>query len=119
MTFVNNPGWIKLAESVNEVPFGENNIAEMEVAGKRICLARYKEELFAFSSKCPHAGGLFRDGFVDVLGNVVCPVHRYKFCLENGRNISGEGYYLSHWPVEIRDDGVYVCLGKKSSFRFF
>ena len=28
--------------------------------------------------------------------------------MENGRNTSGEGYYLKHWPVEIKEDGVFV-----------
>jgi len=26
----------------------------------------------------------------------------------NGRNTSGEGYYLKHWKVETREDGVFV-----------
>jgi 3-phenylpropionate/trans-cinnamate dioxygenase ferredoxin subunit len=36
--------------------------------------------------------------------------------MKNGRNVTGEGYYLKHWPVEVRDDGVYVGLEKKSLF---
>ena len=30
--------------------------------------------------------------------------------MENGRNISGEGYYLKHWPVELRENGVFVGM---------
>jgi 3-phenylpropionate/trans-cinnamate dioxygenase ferredoxin subunit len=26
--------------------------------------------------------------------------------------VSGEGYYLKHWPVEQRDDGIYVGMEK-------
>jgi 3-phenylpropionate/trans-cinnamate dioxygenase ferredoxin subunit len=81
---------------------------------KRICIGKFKEEFFAFAAKCPHASGLFVNGFIDALGNVVCPLHRYKFCMKNGRNVSGEGYYLKHWPVEIRDGGVFVGLAPKS-----
>jgi 3-phenylpropionate/trans-cinnamate dioxygenase ferredoxin subunit len=50
------------------------------------------------------------DGYIDALGNIVCPVHRYKFNLQNGRNTSGEGYYLKRWAAEEREDGVYVNL---------
>jgi 3-phenylpropionate/trans-cinnamate dioxygenase ferredoxin subunit len=32
--------------------------------------------------------------------------------MKNGRNVTGEGYFLKNWPVEIRDDGVYVGLEK-------
>jgi len=28
--------------------------------------------------------------------------------MANGRNVSGEGYYLIHWPVEIKEDGIFV-----------
>ena len=28
--------------------------------------------------------------------------------MQNGRNVSGEGYYLKHWPVEQREDGVFA-----------
>lgn len=108
--------WVKVAESVDEIPFGTNNLAQVAAIDKQVCIGKYKDELFAFAAKCPHASGYFAEGFIDSLGNVVCPLHRYKFCMKNGRNVSGEGYYLKHWPVEIRDDGVYVGLKANSFF---
>ncbi|MES2880661.1 MAG: Rieske 2Fe-2S domain-containing protein [Bacteroidota bacterium] len=105
--------WIKIANNVDAIVFGANNIAVIDTEEKRLCVAKHNEGLFAFAHKCPHAGGLFAEGWVDVLGNVVCPLHRYKYCLKNGRNVTGEGYYLKHWPVEIRDDGVWVGLEKE------
>jgi len=111
--------WVKVAESLDEVPFGTNQLAEVLAGDKKVCIGRHKGELFAFAAKCPHASGFFADGFIDPLGNVVCPLHRYKFCMKNGRNVSGEGYYLKHWPVEVREDGVYVGLEAKSFFGLF
>ncbi|HEX6335225.1 MAG TPA: Rieske 2Fe-2S domain-containing protein [Flavisolibacter sp.] len=108
--------WVKIAGSVDEINFGPNLLAEVDADGKKICIGRYQQELFAFAHKCPHASGYLADGYIDPLGNVVCPVHRYKFCMRNGRNVSGEGYYLKHWPVEVRDDGVYVGLEKNRLF---
>ena len=101
---------------MEEISFSANNLAEVVANDKVICMARYKDDLFAFAAKCPHASGILAQGFIDALGNVVCPLHRYKFCMKNGRNVSGEGYYLKHWPVEIRDDGVFVGLENKSLF---
>jgi nitrite reductase/ring-hydroxylating ferredoxin subunit len=106
--------WVKVAESVDEIPFATSNPAQVMAGDKQICLGKYRDELFAFAAKCPHAGGFFTNGFIDALGNVVCPLHRYRFCMKNGRNVSGEGYYLRHWPVEVRKDGVYVGLEAKS-----
>jgi 3-phenylpropionate/trans-cinnamate dioxygenase ferredoxin subunit len=100
--------WYKVAAHLNEITFAVNNIAVVELDGKSICLGKYNDTLFAFAFKCPHAGGTLADGYIDALGNIVCPLHRYKYSIANGRNVSGEGYYLKHWPVEIKEDGVFV-----------
>ena len=109
--------WLKVADHINELDFGANNIAVADWDGKKICIGRFKETVFAFAFKCPHAGGVLADGHIDALGQVVCPLHRYKFSMENGRNTSGEGYYLKHWPVELREEGVYV--GKEETGGLF
>jgi nitrite reductase/ring-hydroxylating ferredoxin subunit len=106
----------KVAEHLAEISFAENNIAVIEIKGKKICLARFQDKLFAFAYKCPHAGGILADGYLDAIGNVVCPLHRYKFNISNGRNSSGEGYYLKHWPVEVREDGIWVAQEESGLF---
>src|SRR6476469_6684035 len=111
--------WHKIANHINELEFAANNIAIADVNGKKICIARFKETVFAFAYKCPHAGGFLADGYIDALGNIVCPLHRYKYDMKNGRNVSGEGYYLKHWEVEVREDGVYVALETNGGFLNF
>lgn len=105
--------WHKVAEHINELPFAENNIGIVEVKDKKICIAKFDDHLFAFAHKCPHASGFLIDGYIDVFGNVVCPVHRYKYDIRTGRNVSGEGYYLKNWPVDIREDGVFIGMEKQ------
>ena len=102
--------WHKIADGLNEIDFASNNIAVADLNGKNICLGKFKDNLFAFAFKCPHAGGNLSEGYIDALGNIVCPLHRYKYSMENGRNVSGEGYYLKHWPVQIKEDGVFVGI---------
>jgi nitrite reductase/ring-hydroxylating ferredoxin subunit len=111
--------WIKVAESEEEIPFNDNSIAELMAEERKICIAKFQGRLFAFTNKCPHASGLFINGYIDAVGNVVCPLHRYKFSMHTGRNITGEGYFLKHWPVEVKDDGVYVGLEKNKLFGLF
>src|SRR6476661_4194977 len=94
----------------------ENQITEVAAGSKTICLARKDGLLYAFAQKCPHASGYFVNGIIDKLGNVVCPLHRYRFSLKNGRNTSGEGYFLKTWPVEERENGVFVDLPKDGIF---
>ena len=108
--------WHKIADHINEIDFAANNIAVAELHGKKICLAKFRESVFAFAFKCPHAGGILADGYIDALGNVVCPLHRYKYDIKNGRNVSGEGYYLKHWPVEQKNNGLFVGIEDSGGF---
>ena len=102
--------WHWLAESAEVLNWQDNEIAVAEINGKKICVARYRDEYHAFAHTCPHAGGILSAGWIDPLGNVVCPLHRYKFSLKNGRNTSGEGYYLRTYPVEFRETGMFVGM---------
>lgn len=97
-----------IAPSIAALPWQNNNLCVVEVHGKKITLALHHNQLFACAYKCPHASGVMADGFIDALGNITCPLHRYKFSLTNGRNTSGEGYYLKTYEVEVNDKGVFV-----------
>ena len=110
--------WHKVAASVGDIGFSNNLMAEVVVAGKTLCVAFQHNELFACTAKCPHAGGRLAEGFIDGAGNVVCPLHRYKFSLKNGRNISGEGYFLKSYLVEVRNDGVFVGIEENKLFNW-
>jgi 3-phenylpropionate/trans-cinnamate dioxygenase ferredoxin subunit len=98
--------WEKVAESTAEL--FQEIIPVKKIAGKRICFARYNDRVYAFSDKCPHAGGRMSGGYIDVAGNIVCPLHRYKFKLAGGYNTSGEGYHLKTYEVRDEESGVWV-----------
>lgn len=100
--------WHKVGESELQIGLPENGITVVEVNSKKICIAKFNDQWFGFAYTCPHAGGLLANGSIDASGNIVCPLHRYKFNIRNGWNSSGEGYYLKTYPVELRDNSLYV-----------
>ena len=110
--------WFKIADSQNEFDFSSNNMFVTEARGKKITLIKYKDGFMACAYACPHAGGILSNGHIDALGNMVCPIHRYKFSLQNGRNTSGEGYYLTTYPVEVREDGIFAGIEQKGFLNF-
>lgn len=110
--------WHRIANDEATLLLNDKEIKEIQMEVKTICITKHNGRLYAFAQKCPHAGGYMTNGYVDPLGNVVCPLHRYKFSMENGRNTSGEGYYLKTFPVEIRADGVFVGI-EESGFSFW
>ena len=110
--------WYKIAESEKELSFSDNNLAVIVTNGKKMTLAKTNDMYYACGYACPHAGGHLAEGHIDTQGNIVCPLHNYRFSLENGRNISGEGYFLKTYAVELREDGVYIGIEEKKLFGF-
>ncbi|QEC68215.1 Rieske 2Fe-2S domain-containing protein [Panacibacter ginsenosidivorans] len=110
--------WYKIAESENELHFNNNNLIVAIANKKKITIGKFKEKLLACSYNCPHAGGILSDGHIDAQGNIVCPLHHYRFNMVNGHNITGEGYFLKTYPVEVREDGVYIGMEEKKLFSF-
>jgi nitrite reductase/ring-hydroxylating ferredoxin subunit len=113
-----NYEWHKIADSEEEIVLAENGIAVIEVKDKKICLTKFQEQWFGFPYKCPHAGGLLANGYIDLIGNIVCPLHRYKFSLKNGRDSNGEGYYMKTYAIKLRTDGVFVALEQSNWLNF-
>lgn len=108
--------WHKIADSIEALQLQENNLSEIEVKDKKICIGKNAETLFACTNKCPHASGRLSDGFIDARGNIVCPLHRYRYDIKNGRNTSGEGYYLKTYLVKEKEDGIYIGIEENKSF---
>lgn len=104
------PSWHKVAAAPEAIPFNENRMTVVTAGDKKVCVARHQDRYFAFAYTCPHAGGVLAEGCIDAAGNVVCPLHRYKFSVINGYNVSGEGYKLKTYPLELRADGIYIRL---------
>ncbi len=105
MFFKKKKVWKRIEYFADKAP-----LTEVSVGGKKLCIVKYEDAYYAVTNKCPHAGGIISQGELDTKGNVICPLHRFKFNCKNGYNASGEGFYLKHYPCEMRHDGLYVAL---------
>jgi nitrite reductase/ring-hydroxylating ferredoxin subunit len=88
---------------------GQPFIKRVKAGGKIICLVGYNNEIFALSAKCPHAGGDLTQGWCKE-GKLICPLHRYSFDLRTGKGSEGQNDYIDSYPVEIKDDSVYIGI---------
>jgi 3-phenylpropionate/trans-cinnamate dioxygenase ferredoxin subunit len=111
--------WYKIEETAEELLFNENNIAEVKVKDKKICLIKTHDGIKACASRCPHAGGDMIDAFLDKNENIVCPVHRYVFNLDNGRDLNNEGYYLKIYPVQMNAEGIFLGMEEGGLFSWW
>ena len=85
-----------------------DKIVEIETDDKKLCLLRKADKVYSFAATCPHSGAKLCEGWLDVQERIVCPLHKYRFDPANGRNTSGEGYKLKTFPVELREDAIFV-----------
>ena len=110
MLFEKKIKWYMLFETIeaanNFVELG--NVNTINFKNKKICIAQTSEGFFAVNDKCPHNGASLGKGHCTANGTVVCPVHRYSFDLKTGRSKSGLGSYVKTYPIEIRNDGVFI-----------
>ena len=108
--------WVLVTEFPLSLDFSENGMLEMELEGRKFTLAKWSDQYFAFAQKCPHASGRMASGYINAQGQVVCPLHRYAFSPINGRNTTGEGYYLKTYPIEQRPEGLFIGFKPNSFF---
>ncbi len=108
--------WVLVTDAPLSLDWPDNQLLDLEVNGKKITLAKFKDGFFAFAQKCPHASGRMAQGYINPLGQVVCPLHRYAFDMKNGRNTTGEGYFLKTYPVELRPNGLFIGFKPNSFF---
>ena len=108
--------WVLVTDAPLSLDWPDNQLLDLEVDGKKITLSKFKEDYFAFAQKCPHASGRMAQGYINPLGQVVCPLHRYAFDMKNGRNTTGEGYFLKTYPVELRPNGLFIGFKPNSFF---
>ena len=78
-----------------------------DAAGVRVAVFRNGAEVFALSGWCPHSGGSLGHGWVED-GEVVCPLHRWRFRLADGRCTTIRGEWVHRFSCEVRGDEVWV-----------
>lgn len=94
----------------------ENGGRLVVVDERWIALFRTSEKIFAVDGMCPHAGANLAKGEV-CDGVVACPVHLWRFRLEDGRYLDADmpRFNLRTYPVRLEGDAIQVQLAEKPS----
>jgi len=72
-----------------------------------VCMTRFEGTYAALDNKCPHQAGPLGEGSIEN-GWLRCPWHGWDFHPTTGRSPGSHDDGVATYPVEVREDGVYV-----------
>ena len=97
--------WIKVLENPAQLP--EGRVMSVSAGNIGICLTHYNGKFSGLDNKCPHQGGPLGEGSIEN-GLLRCPWHGWDFDPHTGQSPGGHDDSIKTFPVEIREDGVYI-----------
>lgn len=81
---------------------------ELLIAGRVVAIFRTDEQqFFAIDGMCAHQGGPIAQGKLD-RNCITCPWHGWQYNIADGVNLLTQKKMLDCFPVEIRDDVVWI-----------
>jgi thiamine pyrophosphate-dependent acetolactate synthase large subunit-like protein/nitrite reductase/ring-hydroxylating ferredoxin subunit len=100
----------------------ERHVKTVTVGTRSLALVHFEGQYSAMDNRCPHQGGPLGEGSIEtgVDGKcwLRCPWHGWDFDPLTGKPPGGhEDTGQELFPVEVRDDGVYVATGTGDSHR--
>src|SRR6266481_5944994 len=108
MTPKQAPRWMHAA-TLKEVPPGEAKAIRLE-NGHSIALFNVEGRIYATDNQCPHMGYPLTRGAVRN-GILTCDWHGRSFDLEGGGCFNSECDDLQTFPVEVRQNEIWIHLG--------
>lgn len=94
------------------------DVIGLNIEKNSIYLAKYSDEYFAGYSKCPHAGGDLTESRINPHGEIICPLHNYKFKLKNGQ-MDNQEYCITTYPIKSTIEGdLMIGFVKKKGWFF-
>ena len=85
----------------------EGRVMTVTAGLKTVCLIHHDGQYYALDNHCPHQGGPLGEGLLED-GWLRCPWHGYEYSPKDGTPPEGYGDCATPYPVELREDGVYV-----------
>ena len=85
----------------------EGRVKSVTCGTQTVCMTRFEGNFAALDNKCPHQGGPLGEGSIEN-GHLRCPWHGWDYHPTTGESPGSFGDKVPSYPIEVRDDGVYV-----------
>ena len=87
----------------------EGRVKTVNCGLRTLCLTHHNGQYAALDNRCPHQGGPLGEGSIEN-GLLRCPWHGWDYDPLTGESPGDFDDTIESFPLEIRDDGVYVGL---------
>ncbi|MBT8240064.1 MAG: Rieske 2Fe-2S domain-containing protein, partial [Acidimicrobiia bacterium] len=88
---------------------GEGRVTTVTIGNRSFAVSHHDGRFGCVDNACPHQGGPLGEGTIEH-GWLRCPWHGYDYSPLTGQPPEGFSDAPDCYPVEIRDDGVFVSL---------
>ncbi|WP_339697941.1 Rieske (2Fe-2S) protein [Algoriphagus aquimarinus] len=88
----------------------EQAIHKIHLENKEIALVRSDEFFHTFQSDCPHRGTSLIEGTLTNQGEIICPLHKYRFDIKSGKVKVGSCGDLEIYQNELTEVGLKIWL---------
>ena len=82
----------------------------IRIGEKRFCIFHIDSGFKVFDNLCPHNGHSLLEGQVNHLNEIVCPLHGYRFNINDGRECELRTHDLQIHKIEIEPNGVFLNI---------
>ena len=111
--------WYKVAEP-GELRDGE--VRSAQAGARTLALTCHQGQVAALDNACPHQGGPLGEGSIECNDGgddcwLRCPWHGWDFHPLTGRSPGAHDDGVPTYPVEARDDGIYVAIQEATEHR--
>ncbi|OEK07068.1 Rieske (2Fe-2S) protein [Roseivirga misakiensis] len=93
-----------------EKVFESNAIRSVKIGDRKLCIANNNGRFHAFEALCPHQRHPLVTAEFNDFGELICPLHSYRFSLTTGQEVSQRCEALDIYPLDVTDEGVFVKL---------
>lgn len=88
----------------------ERQIKKIRLGEKEIALIRLGEDFYGFQLFCPHRGASLLSAFTNGVGELICPLHEYRFDLKSGQVKSGFCENLEVFACTLTEEGLKIQI---------
>ena len=104
------PTFVTVAK-VGDIPEGEGRA--FAVDHRRVAIFLYRGNYFAIDDFCPHQGASLAEGYL-CDGAVACPLHHWRFSIENGKWLDYPKLGVEKFEVRVVGSAIQVCVPRST-----